>query len=284
MWISFPAGAGWRQCAGVQEAAAIQELRQLIPQCLLPDQVRLGHRLLQARGRAARGELARVPVERWLAEARASIATRRQRGELRQRVNYPAELPITACKDEIVAAIRAHPVVVIAGETGSGKTTQLPKMCLEAGLGLRARIGCTQPRRVAALSISRRLAEELRVSWGREVGCKIRFADDTRPESSVKVMTDGILLAELQGDPLLAEYEALIIDEAHERSLNIDFLLGYLKKLLQQRDDLKLVITSATIDTALFATAFGGAPVVEVSGRLYPVEVRYSPLDEHAED
>lgn len=268
----------------MQDAAAIQELRQLIPQCLLPDQVRLGHRLLQARGRAARGELARVPVERWLAEARASIAVRRQRGELRQRVNYPAELPITARKEEIVAAIRAHPVIVVAGETGSGKTTQLPKMCLEAGLGQRARIGCTQPRRVAALSISRRLAEELQVTWGREVGCKIRFADDTGPESSVKVMTDGILLAELQGDPMLAEYEALIIDEAHERSLNIDFLLGYLKQLLQQRDDLKLVITSATIDTELFARAFGGAPVIEVSGRLYPVEVRYSPLDEHAED
>lgn len=268
----------------MQDAAAIQELRQLIPQCLLPDQVRLGHRLLQARGHAARGELPRVPVERWLAEARTSIAVRHQRAELRQRISYPAELPITARKDEIIAAIRAHPVVVVAGETGSGKTTQLPKMCLEAGLGQRARIGCTQPRRVAALSISRRLAEELQVSWGREVGCKIRFADDTRPESSVKVMTDGILLAELQGDPMLAEYEALIIDEAHERSLNIDFLLGYLKQLLQQRDDLKLVITSATIDTALFAMAFGGAPVLEVSGRMYPVEVRYSPLDEHAED
>ena len=268
----------------MQEVAAIQELRRLIPQCLLPDQVRLGHRLLHARERAARGGPARFPVERWLAEARASIATRHQRGAIRQRISYPPELPITARKDEIVAAIRAHAVVVVAGETGSGKTTQLPKMCLEAGLGQRARIGCTQPRRVAALSISRRIAEELQVAWGREVGCKMRFADDTRPESSLKVMTDGILLAELQGDPLLAEYEALIIDEAHERSLNIDFLLGYLKQLLQKRDDLKLVITSATIDTESFARAFGGAPVVEVSGRLYPVEVRYSPLDEHAED
>lgn len=197
---------------------------------------------------------------------------------------YPEALPITARREEIVAAIRAHPVVVVAGETGSGKTTQLPKMCLEAGLGLRARIGCTQPRRVAALSISRRLAEELEVRWGVEVGCKIRFADDTRPETGVKVMTDGILLAELQRDPMLAEYEALIIDEAHERSLNIDFLLGYLKQLLRQRDDLKLVITSATIDTGLFSRAYDGAPVIEVSGRVYPVEVRYAPLNEQAEE
>jgi ATP-dependent helicase HrpA len=219
-----------------------------------------------------------------LTEARGSAATRKRRATVLRRIAYPETLPITARREEIVAAIRAHPVVVVAGETGSGKTTQLPKMCLEAGFGLRARIGCTQPRRVAALSISRRLAEELEVGWGSEVGCKIRFADDTRPETSVKVMTDGILLAELQGDPMLAEYEALILDEAHERSLNIDFLLGYLKQLLRQRDDLKLVITSATIDTALFSRAFDGAPVVEVSGRLYPVEVRYAPLDERAEE
>jgi ATP-dependent helicase HrpA len=268
--------------ARVHEAAAIQELRRLIPRCLLPDQIRLGHALLRANARCAAASP--LPVARLLAEARASIRTRERRAAILQGIAYPAELPITARKDEIVAALRAHRVVVVAGETGSGKTTQLPKMCLEAGLGLRARIGCTQPRRVAALAISRRLAEELGVTWGREVGCKIRFADVTRPESALKVMTDGILLAELQGDPLLAEYEALIIDEAHERSLNIDFLLGYLKQLLARRDDLKLVITSATIDTALFARAFGGAPVIEVSGRLYPVETRYSPLDEHAEE
>ncbi len=265
----------------MHDPAALAELRRLIPRCLLPDQIRLGHRLLQLRQRdgASGGPAA---VARWLAEARASAALRERRAAVRRHLHYPPELPITAHKDEIVAALRAHRVVVVAGETGSGKTTQLPKMCLEAGLGLRARIGCTQPRRVAALAVSRRLAEELRVPWGREVGCKIRFADDTAPETSLKVMTDGILLAELQGDPLLTEYEALILDEAHERSLNIDFLLGHLRQLLARRDDLRLVITSATLDTALFARTFGGAPVFQVSGRLYPVEIRYAPLDEAA--
>ena len=262
----------------------IEELRALLPQCLLPDQVRLGQRLVQGLARARQGGAAPLPVTRWLAEARISSRVRQARAGVLQHLRYPAELPITVGKDEIVAAIRAHPVVVVAGETGSGKSTQLPKMCLEAGLGLRARIGCTQPRRVAARSLSRRVAEELGVDWGREVGCTIRFSDQTAPETSVKFMTDGILLAEVQGDPLLAEYEAFIIDEAHERSLNIDFLLGHFKLLLQKRDDLKLVITSATIDTERFARAFGGAPVIEVSGRLYPVEVRYAPLDERAEE
>ncbi len=194
-------------------------------------------------------------------------------------LSYPEELPISAKKDEIVAAIRTHQVVIVAGETGSGKTTQLPKMCLEAGLGLKGKIGCTQPRRIAALSVSRRIAEELGVTWGHEVGCKIRFSDQTRRGTAVKVMTDGILLAETRGDPVLRAYEAIIIDEAHERSLNIDFLLGYLKKLLASRPDLKLIITSATIDTALFSRAFDNAPVFEVSGRLFPVEIRYDPLD-----
>jgi ATP-dependent helicase HrpA len=268
----------------VHAAPAIQELKHLLPQCLLPDQVRIGSRLAQALARIRAGESPRLPLDRWLDEARASIRTRQDRASILRHLRYPAELPITARKDDIVVAIKAHQVVVVAGETGSGKTTQLPKMCLEAGLGQRARIGCTQPRRVAALSIARRLAEELDVEPGREVGSKIRFADNSRPETSVKLMTDGILLAEIQGDPLLAEYDAILIDEAHERSLNIDFLLGYLKQLLRKRDDLKLIITSATIDTDRFARAFDNAPVIEVSGRLYPVELRYSPLDEHAED
>jgi ATP-dependent helicase HrpA len=194
-------------------------------------------------------------------------------------LSYPEDLPISAKKDEIVAAIRTHQIVIVAGETGSGKTTQLPKMCLEAGLGLTGKIGCTQPRRIAALSVSRRIAEELGVKWGHEVGCKIRFSDQTRRDTAVKVMTDGILLAETRGDPLLKSYEAIIIDEAHERSLNIDFLLGYLKRLLTRRPDLKLIITSATIDTDLFSRAFDNAPVFEVSGRLFPVEIRYDPLE-----
>ncbi len=197
-------------------------------------------------------------------------------------IHYPEDLPICGRRAEIVAAIRGNQVVVVAGETGSGKTTQLPKMCLDAGLAERGRIGCTQPRRVAALSVSRRVAEELGVTWGREVGCKMRFNDDTGRDTRIKFMTDGILLAEVQGDPLLRAYSALILDEAHERSLNIDFLLGYLQGLLRKRGDLKLIITSATIDTEAFSQAFGGAPIIEVSGRLWPVEIRYAPIESHA--
>jgi ATP-dependent helicase HrpA len=197
-------------------------------------------------------------------------------------IRYPEDLPICTRREEIIAAIRAHQVVVVAGETGSGKTTQLPKMCLDAGLAENGRIGCTQPRRVAALSVSRRVAEELGVQWGREVGCKMRFNDDTGRDTRVKFMTDGILLAEIQSDPLLRHYSALILDEAHERSLNIDFLLGYLQQLLKRRPDLKLLITSATIDTETFSKAFGGAPIIEVSGRLFPVEIRYAPVETFA--
>ncbi|MEQ1862070.1 MAG: DEAD/DEAH box helicase [Chthoniobacteraceae bacterium] len=195
-------------------------------------------------------------------------------------IRYPEDLPICARREEIVAAIRGSQVVVVAGETGSGKTTQLPKMCLDAGLAERGKIGCTQPRRVAALSVSKRVAEELGVTWGREVGCKMRFNDDTGRDTQVKFMTDGILLAEIQSDPMLRAYSALILDEAHERSLNIDFLLGYLPGLLRKRPELKLIITSATIDTEAFSQAFGGAPIIEVSGRLWPVEVRYAPSDD----
>jgi ATP-dependent helicase HrpA len=186
-------------------------------------------------------------------------------------------LPILSRKSEILAALQSHPVLILAGETGSGKTTQLPQMALEAGLGLRGQIGCTQPRRVAALSVSKRVAEELGATWGREVGCKMRFQDATHSETRIKFMTDGILLAEIQSDPLLRRYSALILDEAHERSLNIDFLLGHLKTLVTKRRDLKLIITSATLDTQVFSEAFGGAPVLEVSGRMWPVEIRYAP-------
>lgn len=197
---------------------------------------------------------------------------------------YPPNLPITARKEEIVAALRANRVVVIAGETGSGKTTQIPKMCVEAGLAVRGRIGCTQPRRVAALSVSRRIAEELKAQWGREVGCKIRFNDQTSRETVIKMMTDGMLLAEAQSDPMLSEYGCIIIDEAHERSLNIDFLLGHLLTLLARREDLKVVVTSATIDTKAFSEAFGNAPIIEVSGRLFPVETIYLPIDHNREE
>ena len=200
------------------------------------------------------------------------------------RLEFPPELPISVRAEEITAAIQASQVVILAGETGSGKTTQIPKMCLAAGCGSRGRIACTQPRRVAALSISRRVAEELGVAWGREVGCKIRFNDQTTPQTVVKFLTDGMLLAEVQGDPMLREYDTVIIDEAHERSLNIDFLLGHLRTLRYKRPDLKIVITSATIDTAAFSAAFDGAPVVLVEGRTFPVEVIYAPLDEFGRD
>lgn len=200
------------------------------------------------------------------------------------RLEFPPELPITARVEEITAAIQANQVVILAGETGSGKTTQIPKMCLAAGRGSLGRIACTQPRRVAALSVSRRVAEELGVQWGREVGCKIRFNDETTRDTVIKFLTDGMLLAEVQGDPLLRGYDTIIIDEAHERSLNIDFLLGHLRTLRFKRPELKIVITSATIDTEAFSKAFDDAPIIQVEGRTYPVEVIYAPLDELGSD
>jgi len=196
------------------------------------------------------------------------------------RIEYPPELPISARADEIIAAIRDNQVLVLAGETGSGKTTQIPKMCLVAGRGETGRIACTQPRRVAATSVARRVAEELNVPFGREVGCKIRFADQTSDDTVIKFMTDGMLLAELQADPEMRAYDTIIVDEAHERSLNIDFILGHLRRLRLRRPELKIIITSATIDTEAFSKAFDGAPIIEVSGRVYPVEVIYSPLEE----
>jgi ATP-dependent helicase HrpA len=264
--------------------ARITELRELLPQTMLQDWVRLGSRLVRLLRDAHHSVKHEAILDRLLQAARASAQLRADRLAYRPTINYPSDLPIIAKKDEIVQAIRTHQVVVVGGETGSGKTTQLPKMCLEAGLGIEAKIGCTQPRRIAALSISQRIAEELQVEWGRGVGCKIRFDDRSSPESYIKLMTDGMLLAETQGDHLLSEYNALIIDEAHERSLNIDFILGYLKGLLARRRDLKLIVTSATIDLEAFSRAFDDAPIIEVSGRLFPVGVLYSPLDEASEE
>ena len=197
---------------------------------------------------------------------------------------YDSALPITAHRESIIEAIREHPVVVVAGETGSGKTTQLPKFCLEADRGLRGLIGCTQPRRIAARAMASRVAEELGQELGQAVGYQVRFRERTGPNGYLKFMTDGILLAEAVKDRQLRRYDTLIIDEAHERSLNIDFLLGYLKRLVARREDLRVVITSATIDTEKFARHFENAPVIEVSGRGYPVEVRYRPLDAEASD
>ncbi|MGL4231527.1 MAG: ATP-dependent RNA helicase HrpA, partial [Casimicrobium sp.] len=193
-------------------------------------------------------------------------------------INYPEILPVSQKKDEIRRAIEQHQVVIVAGETGSGKTTQLPKICLELGRGINGLIGHTQPRRLAARSVANRIAEELQVPMGGVVGYKVRFNDQVSDTTLVKLMTDGILLAEIQNDRMLSQYDTIIIDEAHERSLNIDFILGYLRELLPKRPDLKVIITSATIDPERFSRHFNNAPIIEVSGRTYPVEVRYRPL------
>ncbi|MFO8155594.1 MAG: ATP-dependent RNA helicase HrpA [Thiohalospira sp.] len=215
----------------------------------------------------------------------AAAEARRRREAVAFRLSYPEELPVVARRGDLREAIAANQVVVVAGETGSGKTTQLPKICLELGRGLDGLIGHTQPRRIAARSVATRLAEELESPLGEAVGYQIRFSDRVGPATRVKVMADGILLSAIGRDPLLRAYDTLIIDEAHERSLNIDFLLGYLKQLLPKRPDLKLIITSATIDTERFSAHFHGAPVVTVSGRGYPVEIRYRPpTEEDAEE
>ncbi|MCA1978021.1 MAG: ATP-dependent RNA helicase HrpA [Thiobacillus sp.] len=193
-------------------------------------------------------------------------------------ITYP-DLPVSARRDDILAALERHRVLILCGETGSGKTTQIPKMCLEAGVRPGKLIGCTQPRRIAARSVAARIAQELGGELGGIVGYKVRFTDKVREDTAIKVMTDGILLAESQGDPLLSRYDTILIDEAHERSLNIDFLLGYLKTLLEKRSDLTVVITSATIDAERFSKHFDDAPVIEVSGRTYPVEIRWRPIE-----
>ncbi|GAB3731135.1 ATP-dependent RNA helicase HrpA [Luteimonas pelagia] len=228
------------------------------------------------RERPSDGEAAR----RFEEALQSSIEARESAAAALPSAPVDPSLPIAREADRIVALIREHPVVVVAGETGSGKTTQLPKLCLAAGRGAAGMIGCTQPRRIAARAVARRVAEELQVPLGGAVGYQVRFSEQVGERTAVKFMTDGILLAEIASDPWLSRYDTLIIDEAHERSLNIDFLLGYLKLLLPRRPDLKVVVTSATIDTARFSEHFGGAPVVQVEGRGFPVEVRWRPPEE----
>lgn len=193
-------------------------------------------------------------------------------------ITFDESLPVSGRRDEIVKAIQENQVVIIAGETGSGKTTQLPKMCLQAGRGIAGQIGHTQPRRIAARSVADRISDELNVKLGEAVGFQVRFTDESQEETLIKLMTDGILLAEIQQDKYLQKYDTIIIDEAHERSLNIDFLLGYLKRVLDNRPDMKVIVTSATIDVERFSRHFNNAPIIEVSGRTYPVEIRYQPL------
>ena len=250
-----------------------------LPALTIRDEQDLRRRLDRARkdgdGAAARALVAAVEA------AEQRVERRRARVPA---PSYPEGLPVSERKDELIAAVRENQVVIVAGETGSGKSTQLPKICLEAGRGVRGLIGHTQPRRLAARTIAERVAEELGSEVGDLVGYTVRFTDRVGDRSLVKVMTDGILLAEIQRDRMLSRYDTIIVDEAHERSLNIDFILGYLKQLLPRRADLKVVVTSATIDTERFSAHFGGAPVVEVTGRSYPVEVRHRPVGEDPED
>ena len=263
------------------------ELRKKMSTLLPRDEHRLGRRLEGTR--RIRDAAAREAV---LSEIAAAIDAAQLRVDARLAavppISYFQDLPVSQRRDDIRAAIRDNQVVIVAGETGSGKTTQLPKICLELGRGVRGQIGHTQPRRIAARTVAERIAEELGTPLGSTVGYKVRFTDQVTDETMVKVMTDGILLAEMQNDRMLHRYDTLIIDEAHERSLNIDFILGYLRELLPRRPDLKLIITSATIETQRFAEHFSGphgpAPIIEVSGRTYPVEVRYRPLVEATGD
>ena len=264
-------------------APAFGPLASRLSELSLRDAQRLGRRLEGARRirkpEARAAVLAEIAAEAEKAEAR--MAERRARVPA---VTYPEQLPVSQKKDVIADAIRDHQVVIVAGETGSGKTTQIPKICLELGRGVQGMIGHTQPRRIAARTVAERVAEEMNTPLGEAVGWKVRFTDQVGADTYVKLMTDGILLAEIQTDRELRTYDTIIIDEAHERSLNIDFLLGYLAQLLPKRPDLKVVITSATIDPERFSRHFGDAPIVEVSGRTYPVEVRYRPLLEEESD
>jgi ATP-dependent RNA helicase HrpA len=256
----------------------IDALQREIAQALRADRrpmEREIRRLRQAAGRQPDDARLHAHCDRLARRLQASVAVRRSRLAHRPGLAFDPALPITAKKEELLAAIANHPVVIVAGETGSGKTTQLPKLCLAAGRGIDGAIGVTQPRRIAATAVTRRIAEELGEPPGQTVGYKIRFQETLGPQTRIKLMTDGILLAEAHGDPYLNQYDTLIVDEAHERSLNIDFILGILKKLLRKRRDLRVIITSATIDTEKFSRAFDQAPVIQVSGRMFPVETRY---------
>ncbi|MDJ0463519.1 ATP-dependent RNA helicase HrpA [Streptomyces sp. H27-C3] len=265
-------------------STSFADLQPVLGGLPLRDAHRLGRRLDGAR-RIRNPEAQQAALDEIAAEAGKSAARLAQRAARMPKITYPEELPVSQRKDDIAAAIRDHQVVIVAGETGSGKTTQIPKICMELGRGVKGMIGHTQPRRIAARTVAERIADELDTPLGEAVGWKVRFTDQVNRDATfVKLMTDGILLAEIQTDRELLAYDTIIIDEAHERSLNIDFLLGYLARLLPKRPDLKVVITSATIDPQRFSRHFSDAPIVEVSGRTYPVEVRYRPLLEDDSD
>ena len=259
----------------------VKQLIQQLPLCLNQDRHVLKRQLDRLRSESQKGKNPVEQLNALTSRIEKSVAARNKRFASIPLLNFP-DLPVTGKKDDIAKLIQENQVVIVCGETGSGKTTQLPKICLSIGQGAAGFIGHTQPRRIAARTVADRIAEELGESIGKSVGFKIRFNDKTHSESLVKLMTDGILLAESQNDPYLNQYDTIIIDEAHERSLNIDFLLGYMKWLLPKRPDLKLIITSATIDPQRFAIHFNNAPIIEVSGRTYPVEMRYRPIEQRA--
>ncbi len=258
------------------------EIDAQLSELMLVDQARVRRKLKQLRAQTRRGKPATrlaEAVQRQLQAGMERIAQRRQRVPA---ISYPQQLPVTAHVDELQAALQQHQVVIVAGHTGSGKSTQLPKICVAAGRGIAGQIAHTQPRRLAARSVAQRIAEELQQELGAAIGFQVRFSKTYSEHTLVKVMTDGVLLNEIETDPLLLRYDTIIIDEAHERTLNIDFLLAYVKQLLPKRPELKLLITSATIDTQRFADYFDKAPVIQVSGTLYPIEVRYRPADYYA--
>ena len=259
------------------DSAPLLALQRDLAQVMARDAGRLRAHWQRVRSQAQAGTLTAPALTALREEIAKSLAQVQTRASSVPTLRWDQSLPVACAADRIIALIERHPVVVIAGETGSGKTTQLPKLCLAAGRGRRGLIGCTQPRRIAARSVARRVAEELATEVGGLIGFQVRFNDQVGERALIKFMTDGILLAETRSDRLLNAYDTLIVDEAHERSLNIDFLLGYLKRLLLRRPDLKLIVTSATIDTERFSKHFGDAPVVQVEGRGFPVSVRYRP-------
>ena len=282
----------------------LQSLFELLPKAKRCDVFRFKKRLINLQKNISReqGKTDASPLnELALSEFHIKTAEQIKQGILKSiddknlkiislpKINYPDGLPISESAAQIANAIKDNQVVIIAGETGSGKTTQIPKICLELGRGVDGLIGHTQPRRIAARTVANRIADELGTKLGEQVGYKVRFNDQVSVKSYIKLMTDGILLAEMQKDRLLRQYDTIIIDEAHERSLNIDFILGYLKQILNKRPDLKVIITSATIDPERFAKHFADkagvmAPIIEVSGRTYPVEMRYRPLNDRSTD
>ncbi len=261
----------------------LKKIEQCISHVMLKDKYNILHELRAikkiAKTKSSSLKTIKNKINHLLKKAQRSIHEKNQRNTLKpNHIIFNPDLPITRKKDDIINAVKRNNVVIISGETGSGKTTQIPKFCLEAGRGIKGLIGCTQPRRIAAINVAKRIAYELNETIGASVGYKIRFDDKTRSHAYIKLMTDGILLAETQNDRFLNDYDTIIVDEAHERSLNIDFTLGILRRLVRKRKDLKLIITSATIDTQKFSKAFDDAPVIEVSGRMYPVETVYMPV------